>query len=88
MRIRVPGRTGKKRQFFRNYVAAMAELCEENSDDDWVGLWLKIYAFMVLSGVLFPRTPYGGTYYTVRKTSTQWESMRGRRPYGVHWWRQ
>ena len=55
---RVPGRSGKKRRFFRNYVAAMAELCEENSDDDRVGLWLQIYASMILSGLLFPRTPY------------------------------
>ena len=59
---RVPGRSGKKRRFFRNYVAAMASLCEDTSDDDRVGLWLQIYAFMILSGVLFPRTPYGAAW--------------------------
>ncbi|KAJ8434758.1 hypothetical protein Cgig2_019683 [Carnegiea gigantea] len=51
-------RLGKKRRFFRNYMSTMAALCEENSEDDQVGLWVRIYAFMILSGVLFPRTPY------------------------------
>ena len=40
----------------------MAELCEENSDDDRVGLWLQIYAFVILSGVLHPCTPYGAAW--------------------------
>ncbi|KAJ8431549.1 hypothetical protein Cgig2_029578 [Carnegiea gigantea] len=61
MASRVPGRSRKKRRFFRNYVAAMAKLCEENNRDEQVGLWLRLYVFMVLSGVLFPRTPYGAT---------------------------
>lgn len=56
---RVPGRSGKKRRFFRNYVSAMVALSEENNGDDRVGVWVKIYAFMVISGVLFPHTPYG-----------------------------
>ncbi|KAJ8427742.1 hypothetical protein Cgig2_021069 [Carnegiea gigantea] len=34
------------------------ELCEENNEDEQVGLWLRLYVFMVLSGVLFPRTLY------------------------------
>ena len=55
---RVLGRSGKKRRLFWNYVAAMAKLCEENNGDEQVGLWLRLYMFMVLSGVLFPRTPY------------------------------
>jgi len=35
---RVPGRYGKKRRFFRNYVAAMASLHDDNSDDDQVSM--------------------------------------------------
>ena len=62
MMRRVPSKHGKKRRFFRNYVAAMAELCEEISDDERVGQWLQMYAFMILSGVLFPRTPYGAAW--------------------------
>ncbi|KAJ8425564.1 hypothetical protein Cgig2_012307 [Carnegiea gigantea] len=34
------------------------ELCEENAEEDWVGIWLKLYAFIMLSGVFFSRTPY------------------------------
>ncbi|KAJ8419689.1 hypothetical protein Cgig2_003017 [Carnegiea gigantea] len=53
---RVPGRSGKNRRFFRNYMSAMVALCDENNADDRVSVWVKIYAFMVISGVLFPRT--------------------------------
>ncbi|KAJ8437550.1 hypothetical protein Cgig2_017903 [Carnegiea gigantea] len=35
---RVPGRSGKKRRFFRNYVSAMVALCDENNADDRVGV--------------------------------------------------
>jgi len=62
MERRVPGKSGKKRRFFRNYVSAMVSLCEEHSADDQVGVWMKMYAFLVFSGVLFPRTPYGAAW--------------------------
>ncbi|KAJ8426953.1 hypothetical protein Cgig2_033234 [Carnegiea gigantea] len=54
MVTRLPGRSGKKRRFFRNYVSAMVALCEENNEEDRVRLWVRIYAFMIVSGVLFP----------------------------------
>ncbi|KAJ8425180.1 hypothetical protein Cgig2_010789 [Carnegiea gigantea] len=59
MARRVPNKSGKKRRFFKHYVNVMMELCEENAEEDRVGIWLKLYAFIVLSGVLFPRMPYG-----------------------------
>ncbi|KAJ8420616.1 hypothetical protein Cgig2_023143 [Carnegiea gigantea] len=59
---RLPGRSGKKRRFFWNYVSAMVALYEGNSKDDQVRLWVRIYAFMILSGVLFPRTLYGAAW--------------------------
>lgn len=59
---RVPGRSGKKWRFFRNYVSAMVALCDENKGDDHICMWVKIYVFKVLSGVLFPRTPYGDAW--------------------------
>ncbi|KAJ8451316.1 hypothetical protein Cgig2_014088 [Carnegiea gigantea] len=62
MVTRLPGRSGKKRRFFRNYVSDMVALYEENNDDDRVGLWVRIYAFMIMSGVLFPHTPYGAAW--------------------------
>ncbi|KAJ8437695.1 hypothetical protein Cgig2_030717 [Carnegiea gigantea] len=30
---------------------------KENAEEDRVGIWLRLYAFIVLSGVFFPRTP-------------------------------
>ena len=55
---RVPKKSGKKRRFFKNYVNVMMELYEENAEEDRVRIWLRLYAFIVLSGVLFPRTLY------------------------------
>ena len=31
-------------------------------------IWLKLYAFIILSGVLFPRTPYGAAWSFLRYT--------------------
>ncbi|KAJ8435109.1 hypothetical protein Cgig2_001984 [Carnegiea gigantea] len=42
------------------------ELCEENAEEDRVGIWLRLYAFIVLSGVLFPRMPYGAAWSLLR----------------------
>ncbi|KAJ8435634.1 hypothetical protein Cgig2_000300 [Carnegiea gigantea] len=65
---RVLGRLGKKRRFFCNNVSVIVALCDENNGDYHVGIWVKIYAFVILSGVLFPRTPYeaawGMLHYT------------------------
>ena len=58
----MPGRLGKKRRFFRSYISAMASVCAENNREDRVGLWVRIYAVFILSGVLFPRIPYGAAW--------------------------
>lgn len=55
---RVPGKSGKKRCFFKHYVNVKMELYKENAEEDCVGIWLRLYVFFVLSGVFFPRTPY------------------------------
>ncbi|KAJ8425455.1 LOW QUALITY PROTEIN: hypothetical protein Cgig2_018853 [Carnegiea gigantea] len=62
MARRVPKKSGQKRRFFKNYVNVMMELCEENAEADRVGIWLRLYAFIVVSGVFFPRTPYGAAW--------------------------
>ncbi|KAJ8420167.1 hypothetical protein Cgig2_000257 [Carnegiea gigantea] len=66
MERRVPRRSGKKRRFFKHYVNVMMELCDENAQEDGVGIWLRLYTFIVLSGVLFPRTPYGAAWSLLR----------------------
>jgi len=40
----------------------MVALCDENNGNDKLGVWLRLYAFVVLSSVLFPRTPYGAVW--------------------------
>ena len=66
MARRVPSKSGKKRRFFRHYLNVMIQLCDEHVQEEQVGIWLKLYAFIVLSGVLFPRTPYGATWSVLR----------------------
>ena len=56
---REPGRSGKERRFLRNCVSSIVALCDANNAGDRVVLWVKIYKFMVLSGVMFPCTMCG-----------------------------
>ena len=59
---RVLGRSGKKRHFFPSYVSAIVALYDENNGDYRICMWVKIYAFVMLSGVLFPHTMYGAAW--------------------------
>ena len=68
MARRVPSKSGKKRHFFRHYLNVMIQLCDEHVQEEQVGIWLKQYAFIVLSWVLFSRTPYGATWSVLRYT--------------------
>jgi len=58
----VPSKSGKKQRFFQHYLNMMIQLCDEHAEEDPLGIWLKLYAFIVLSGVFSPRTPYGATW--------------------------
>jgi len=40
----------------------MIELCDENAKEHQVGTWLRLYVFIVLSGVFFPHTLYGAAW--------------------------
>ncbi|KAJ8429677.1 hypothetical protein Cgig2_015019 [Carnegiea gigantea] len=62
------GKSGKKRYFFRHYVNVMMELCEENAEKDRIGIWLRLYAFIALSGMFFPHTPYGAAWSLLHYT--------------------
>ena len=44
----------------------MSELCDEHTQEDHLGTWMKLYAFILLSEVLFPRTLYGATWSVLR----------------------
>ena len=54
------GRGGKKdNRVYKNFVVAMVYLCEHYSGADQLELWMKMYAWFVLSGVFFPQGVYG-----------------------------
>ncbi|KAJ8439442.1 hypothetical protein Cgig2_021556 [Carnegiea gigantea] len=43
----------------RSYIKVMKKLLDANREPEKLGLWLSLYAWVVMSGVMFPRTPYG-----------------------------
>ncbi|KAJ8449477.1 hypothetical protein Cgig2_002274 [Carnegiea gigantea] len=47
-----------KKSVFRNYIKVMKKLLDANREQEKLGLWLSLYVWMVMSGVMFPRTPY------------------------------
>ena len=34
---------GERRSILRNYIRAMAHLCDEDADEDNIGLWLRLF---------------------------------------------
>ncbi|KAJ8435238.1 hypothetical protein Cgig2_015641 [Carnegiea gigantea] len=40
----------------------MKKLLDANKEPKKLGLWLSLYAWRVMSGVMFPRTPYGAAW--------------------------
>jgi len=48
-----------KKPMFRNYVKVMKKLLDANKEPKKFGLWLSLHVWMVMSGVMFLRTPYG-----------------------------
>ncbi|KAJ8433148.1 hypothetical protein Cgig2_007112 [Carnegiea gigantea] len=49
---------GNKKPVFRNYIKVMKKLLDANNEPEKMELWLSLYAWMVMSGLMFPRTPY------------------------------
>jgi len=46
-------------RIYRNYVSVLLDLCRVHNTVDSVGLFTKLYSLLVVSGLLFPRTPGG-----------------------------
>jgi len=55
---KVASRPVKKVRYFRKYVNYMASLAQEFKGEDRVSIFLRLYSWLVLSGVLFQRSPY------------------------------
>ncbi|KAJ8423572.1 hypothetical protein Cgig2_013325 [Carnegiea gigantea] len=49
---------GRKRPVFRNYIKVIKKLLNANKALEKLELWLSLYAWRVMSGVMFLRTPY------------------------------
>ena len=65
---KVASRPAKKVRYFRKYVNSMASLVQEFNGEDQVGIFLRLYSWLVLSGVLFPRSPYGANWHMLGYT--------------------
>jgi len=53
---------GRKRPVLRNYIKVIKKLLDANKEPEKLELWLRLYAWRVISGVMFPRTPYGAAW--------------------------
>ncbi|KAJ8423069.1 hypothetical protein Cgig2_009338 [Carnegiea gigantea] len=60
---KVASRPAKKVRYFRKYVNCMASLAQEFNGEDQVGIFLRLYSWLVLSGVLFPWSLYGANWH-------------------------
>ena len=59
-RERARQRTGHAdMRMYRNYVSGIIELCKQNNTLERLGLFTKLYALLVMSGLLFPRIAGG-----------------------------
>ncbi|KAJ8429744.1 hypothetical protein Cgig2_023133 [Carnegiea gigantea] len=64
---------GRKKPMFRNYIEVMKKLLDANKEVEKLGLWLSLHAWMVMSGGMFPRTPYGAAW----SVQTSMEDIHG-----------
>ncbi|KAJ8425651.1 LOW QUALITY PROTEIN: hypothetical protein Cgig2_011318 [Carnegiea gigantea] len=53
---------GRKQPVFKNYIKAMKKLLDANKELEKRGLWLSLYTWRAMSGLMFLRTPYGATW--------------------------
>jgi len=58
LRRRKVGAGKKDSRVYKNFIAAMVQLCEQNDGEEQLQLWLKLYTWVVMSGILFPRGVY------------------------------
>ena len=50
---------GKKSKVFQHYIKVTKKMCKANQGKDQVRLWLKLFCWMVMSGLLFFHILYG-----------------------------
>ena len=62
LRRRKVGSRSKDNSEFKNFVATITYLCEKNAVEELFELWLKLYTWFVLSGLLFPHSMCRATW--------------------------
>ncbi|KAJ8419555.1 LOW QUALITY PROTEIN: hypothetical protein Cgig2_013342 [Carnegiea gigantea] len=45
---------------YKNFISAM--VCEQSAGEEQLDLWLKLFMWLVLSGLMFPRSVYGAAW--------------------------
>ena len=55
-------------RMYWNYVSVIIELCKQNNTLERLGMFTKLYALLVMSGLLFPRTVVGLTWELIGMT--------------------
>ena len=53
---------GSKKPVLRNHIKVIKKLLDANKEPEKLGLWLRLYAWMVMSGVMFPKISYGAAW--------------------------
>jgi len=71
----------KDSRVYKNFIAAMVQLCEQNDGQEQLQIWLKLYTWFVMSGMLFPR----GVYAIALELERYADDVRGW--VGMHWMR-
>ncbi|KAJ8419896.1 hypothetical protein Cgig2_016343 [Carnegiea gigantea] len=62
LRRRKVGKESKDKRVYKNFIAVMVYLCEKNAREEQLEFWLKLYTWLVLSGLWFPRAVYGAAW--------------------------
>jgi len=60
------GRERWEEKYFKNFIRTMSNLYDENAEKEWIEVGLRLFAWMILSGLFFPRTPYRVTWFLER----------------------
>ena len=68
-RERARRRTGRAdMRIYQNCVLVIIKLCKQNNTPERLGLFTKLYALLVMSGLLFPRTTESVTWELIGMT--------------------
>ncbi|KAJ8430269.1 hypothetical protein Cgig2_030668 [Carnegiea gigantea] len=62
LRRRKVGKDSKDSRVYKNFIGAIVYLCEQNAREEQLDLWLKLFTWLILSGLMFPCSVYGAAW--------------------------